>query len=262
MKRPYPKTRDEMAKMRRAGLVAWEAHRAAARLVEPGTKTAAIDAEVERVIREHGAEPLFKGVLGKTPFPAATCISINSEVVHGIPGPRRLAAGDVVGIDIGVRLDGWCADAAVTHPVGAVDPRARHLLEVTEDALRLAISRVGESPRWSSVAQRLEAFIRAAGLTVIEELVGHGIGREMWEEPPVPNAYAPAAPDIELSTGLVLAIEPMASLGGEGVVLLSDGWTIATADGGWSAHFEHTVALTDEGPWVLTAGPDGEGWAL
>ncbi|MDP9120809.1 MAG: type I methionyl aminopeptidase [Acidobacteriota bacterium] len=254
------KTEAQIAMMRRAGLIVWEAHQAAAALIAPGVTTAMLDGAVEQVIAGHGAIPLFKGVPGAVPFPAATCISINCEVVHGIPGPRRLCHGDVVTIDIGVRLDGWCADAAVTHPVGTVEPRVRDLLVVTEEALRLAIRSIGGKSHWSQVAAGIAELIESAGFQVVEDLFGHGIGQELWERPQVPNRVG--ADDFELVPGLVLAVEPLATLGAKEIRLLPDHWTVVTADGSVAAHFEHTVAITPEGAQVLTAGPDHQGWAL
>ncbi|HXO21239.1 MAG TPA: type I methionyl aminopeptidase [Thermoanaerobaculia bacterium] len=258
----YLKTEAQIAKMRRAGLLVWKAHQAAAALIRPGVTTAEIDAAVERVIVEGGGVPLFKGVPGKVPFPAATCISIDEEVVHGIPGPRRLAEGEIVSIDTGVKLDGWCADAAVTHPVGAVDPKVRRLLEVTEGALRLAIQSIAGSKRWRQVAREMESYVRRAGFAVVHSLVGHHIGRELWEDPQVPNYYTTDIPDFALEPGIVIAVEPMVNAGGKGVKMQPDHWTIITRDRRPSAHFEHTLAITGRGVLVLTAGPEGQGWAL
>jgi len=248
--------------MRQAGLAVWRAHQAAAPLVRPGVTTAEIDAAVEASLAESGAAPLFKGVPGKVPFPAATCISLNEEVVHGIPGPRRLAAGDVVSVDIGARLAGWCGDAARTYAVGAVDLERARLLAVTEEALRIALALVGVKRRWREVAREMEGFVRGTGFGVVESLVGHGIGRALWEPPEVPNCWTGNRQDFELRPGLTIAIEPMINTGTKEVRMLADGWTIVTADGRPSAHFEHTVAITRDGPLVLTAGPEGQGWAL
>lgn len=258
----HKKTMAQMEKMRAAGLVVWQAHQAAAALVRPGVTTAEIDAVVERTIRERGGIPLFKGVPGKVPFPAATCISINSEVVHGIPGPRKLKEGDVVSVDIGVKLDGWCGDAAVTHPVGEISPEARRLLDVTEGALRVAIELLPTKSRWDKVAKGMEKHVKDAGFHVIEDLVGHGIGQEMWERPQVPNYASGPNADFKLRPGMVLAVEPMVATGTKEVRLLPDHWTYVTADGSYAAHFEHTIALLEDRVWVLTAGPEGQGWAL
>lgn len=256
------KTKSEIAHMRQAGLAVWRAHQAAAPLVRPGVATAEIDAAVDASLAASGAAPLFKGVPGKVPFPAATCISIDEEVVHGIPGPRRLKEGDVVSLDIGARLAGWCGDAAVTYPVGAVDPERARLLAATEETLRLALSLLRVKRRWREVAREMAAFVRGCGFGVVETLVGHGIGRVLWEPPEVPNCWTGNRQDFELRPGLTIAIEPMVTLGTKEVRMLADGWTIVTKDGRPSAHFEHTVAITRDGPQVLTAGPNGEGWAL
>jgi len=260
----YLKTEEQIALMRRAGLLLWQAHQVAAGMVRPGVATAAIDSAVEAFLIAKSAVPLFKGVLGKMPFPASTCISINEEVVHGIPGARRLCDGDIVSIDIGLKLNGWCADAAVTYPVGAVDPVSGRLLEVTEGALRLAIQLMGEKQRWSQVAKEMEQYVKSAGFSMVEELVGHSIGREMWEGLHVPNYWSrdyERSADFNLEPGVVLAVEPMVNAGTKHVRTLSDQWTIVTEDGLPSAHFEHTVAITRRGSLVLTAGPDGKAWA-
>ncbi|HVA46608.1 MAG TPA: type I methionyl aminopeptidase [Pirellulales bacterium] len=251
----------EIALMRRAGLLVWQAHQAAGALVKPGATTAEIDLAIERHFAEHNAVPLFKGVQGTVPFPAVTCISINEEVVHGIPGPRRLVEGDVVSIDTGCKLDGWCGDAAVTRAVGQVRPEMRRLLDVTKGTLDLAIDLMKVKTRWSQVAAEMELYVRDAGFYVVETFVGHGIGREMHEEPQVPNFCSKQfrkSGDFDLRPGLVIAIEPMVNMGTGKVKGMPDHWTQVTKDGKPSAHFEHTVAMTKEGPVKLTAGPNGE----
>jgi len=247
--------------MREAGLIVWGAHQVAAELVRPGVTTAEIDAAVEAFFDMENAVPLFKGVPGKVPFPAVTCISVNEEVVHGIPGPRKLLEGDVVSIDTGCRLNGWCGDAAVTLPVGEIAPDARRLLEVTQGVLDLAIEMMGKKQFWSEVAAEMEPYVKAAGFSVVEAFVGHGIGREMHEEPQVPNFVSRQLRrngDFELRPGVVIAIEPMVNIGTKRVRPLPDHWTQVTLDSKYSAHFEHTVALTAEGPQALTLGPNGE----
>ncbi|MBS0211142.1 MAG: type I methionyl aminopeptidase [Planctomycetes bacterium] len=249
----------EIACMRRAGLVVWEAHQIAARLVRPGATTGEIDAAIERFFAEKHAVPLFKGVPGKVPFPAVTCISVNEEVVHGIPGPRKLVEGDVVSIDTGCKLEGWCGDSAITHPVGQVHPEVQRLLDVTRGTLELAIDLMGKKQRWSEVAREMDAFVKDAGFFVVENFVGHGIGREMHEDPQVPNFVSPQlrrGGDFELRTGLVVAVEPMVNMGTKKVKGLSDHWTQVAVDGRPSAHFEHTIAITKDGPVPLTAAPD------
>ncbi len=251
-----------MEKMRRAGLIVWAAHQAAGRCVAPGVSTAEIDKVVEQTILDHDAIPLFKGVPGVVPFPAATCISVDEEIVHGIPGPRRLRDGEVVSIDIGVKLDGWCADAAVTRPVGTIGEPAQRLLQVTEETLRLAIRNISPKKRWSQVSRVMEKHVHNAGMHVIRDLAGHGIGREMWEKPSVPNYASGNSNDFKLLSGMVLAVEPMVAAGTHQIRAMPDHWTYVTVDGSPAAHFEHTIAITDDGAWVLTAGPDNQGWAL
>ena len=228
-------------------------------MVKPGVTTGEIDAAIESFFVKHEAIPLFKGVPGKVPFPAVACISVNDEVVHGIPGPRVLNEGDVVSIDTGCKLAGWCGDSAVTLAVGKIAPEAQHLLDVTSGVLELAIELIGQRQRWSEVAAEMGSFVRDHGLSVVESFVGHGIGREMHEEPQVPNfvsAQLRRNGDFLIEPGLVIAVEPMVNLGSKHVRGLADHWTQATQDGKASAHFEHTIAITDEGPWVLTGPPD------
>jgi methionyl aminopeptidase len=250
------RSRREIEAMRMAGQLVREAHRRTADLVRPGITTAELDAVVDATFAEQNAEPLFKGYPGQQgPFPAATCISVNEEVVHGVPGDRALQAGEIVSLDTGCRLDGWCGDAAVTYPVGSISEEAARLLDVTRETLALAISLLDKKSKWSEVAAELQQFVEAANFAVIEQFVGHGIGRELHEEPQVPNFDSPTLrenADFRLRTGLVLAIEPMVATGSKEVRCLEDGWTQVTADGCLSAHFEHTVALTSAGPELLT----------
>ncbi|MEO6887969.1 MAG: type I methionyl aminopeptidase [Ktedonobacteraceae bacterium] len=258
------KSKEEIALMREAGLMVWRAHQVAADLIKPGITTSEINEAVEQFLAENKVIPLFKGVPGKVPFPAAACISVNDEIVHGIPGRRRLKEGDIVSIDIGSRLNGWCGDAAVTHAVGKIDAKKQKLLDVTEETLRLAIQLVSEKERWSQVARAMQRFVENAGFSVVENLVGHGIGRDLWASPQVPNYFSPnfaRSADFALTPGLVIAVEPMVNMGSKPTKLLSDHWTISTQDGQPSAHFEHTIALTEDGPQVLTAGPDGRAWS-
>ena len=256
------KTLEQIELMRVAGSIVRRAHEAAFARVAPGTTTAEIDAAVDEAIAASGGEPLFKGhrVKGTFPFPAAACVSVNEEVIHGIPGPRTLRAGDIVSVDVGARYRGWCADAAVTWPVGEIAPDLRRLLDTTEGALRVAIERIRPGLAWSQIARDMEAHVQRAGLHVIDQLCGHGIGQRMWEPPHVLNHYS-RREDFELAPGMVLAIEPMVAVGTRDVVGMPDGWTFETADGSAAAHFEHTVAVTEQGPVVLTAAADGTGWA-
>jgi methionyl aminopeptidase len=246
----------EIARMRDAGRIVARALEQAARLIAPGVSTRELDAAIEDVFREAGAQALFKGVPGKVPYPAASCISVNDEVVHGIPGDHLLDTGDLVSIDTACRLAGWCADSAWTFPVGSVDETKTRLLEVGQRVLELAIKEVGRQTRWSQVAAPMSEVVHQAGFSVVEELVGHGIGREMHEDPQVPNYVSKSLrkADFALEPGLVLAIEPMINAGSKHVrTSKKDHWTVRTADGQPSCHFEHTVAITAEGPPVVTA---------
>jgi methionyl aminopeptidase len=250
--------------MRKAGLLVWEAHRLAAATIRPGVTTAEVDAVIDRFFAEHRVVPLFKGVPGTVPFPASTCISINEEVVHGIPSSRQLLEGDIVKIDTGCKLRGWCGDAAATYPVGRIAPDVRRLLDVAKNTLSLAISLLARCSRWSQVAGEMEAYVKRHKYSVVEAFVGHGIGRDMHEDPQVPNfvnsQLRRGNGDFRLVPGLVLAIEPMVNMGTKRVRTKADYWTQATADSRPSAHFEHTVAITDDGPFILTSGPNGETW--
>ena len=222
------------------------------RLVRPGITTAELDRVAEAVIRDHGARPAFKGYRG---FPASICPSINEEVVHGLPGKRALQEGDIVGIDVGAELDGWYGDAARTFAVGAVSEDASRLMRVTEEALTLGLAEARAGNRVGDISHAVQSYVERHGFSVVRDLVGHGIGREMHEEPAVPN-HGPAGKGPRLVVGQVLAIEPMVNAGGFAVVTRPDGWTVATKDGRWSAHFEHTVAVGPEGPEILSVLPD------
>lgn len=248
----------EIGLIREAGLLVFEAHQIAGRLIRPGVTTAEIDAAIEAHFAAHDAIPLFKGVPGKVPFPAVVCISINEEVVHGIPGPRKLVEGDIVSIDTGCKLNGWCGDAALTHAVGRVSEKTAKLLEITAGVLNLAIELMGKRSLWSEVAVEMEAYVKDAGFSVVENFVGHGIGRQMHEEPQVPNftsAQFRRNGDFRLEPGLVIAVEPMVNTGTKKVRSLSDHWTQVTQDGKPSAHFEHTIAMTEDGARIMTAAP-------
>jgi methionyl aminopeptidase len=249
------RSREEIDAISRAGAILAALHRELAGRMEPGVSTADLDAFAEAFIRSHdGAEPAFKGLYG---FPASLCTSINEEVVHGIPAARRvLREGDIISVDAGVRLDGWYADAAVTHAVGEVDAAGRNLLGVTRQALDAAIATAVAGSTLGDVGHAVQSVAEAAGFSVVRALVGHGIGREPHEEPQVPNFGRPGR-GTPLQPGMVLAIEPMVNEGGPGVRTLSDRWTVVTSDRKRSAHFEHTVAVTSNGPRVLTGSPGG-----
>jgi methionyl aminopeptidase len=259
------RSRREIQAMRRAGLVVWCAHQRARRLIQPGITTQEIDRVIHDTFRQFNAEPLFLGYQGgsKIPFPAATCISVNEEVVHGIPSMRTLHEGDIVSIDTGCRLDGWCGDAAVTHGVGKISDQAEKLLNVTQSVLDLAISLLAKRKWWSEVAREMQEFVEQAGFSVVDQFVGHAIGRELHEKPQVPNffdakLFRTKYEDFELKPGTVIAIEPMVNAGGRPVRMLSDEWTQVTCDHSLSVHFEHTVAITPEGAWRLTDAPQAD----
>ncbi len=219
--------------------------------VGPGVTTAELDALAEERIRAAGAEPAFKGYHG---YPATICASINEQVVHGIPSKRALREGDIISIDLGAKLDGFFGDAAVTVPVGGIPDRVAELLRVTEEALHRAIDKVRVGARISDLGHAVQRHVEAHGFSVVREFVGHGIGGAMHEEPQIPN-YGEPGHGPRLAEGMVLAIEPMVNVGKPGVKILDDGWTAVTRDGSLSAHFEHTVAVTGNGPDVLTRLP-------
>ena len=248
------KTPAELDLMREAGLVVARALDAAVRAVQPGITTAELDAIAEREIRAAGAVPSFKGYHG---YPAAICASVNDEIVHGIPSPdRRLSGGDLISIDCGAIVGGWHGDAAVTVGVGPVGAAAARLMRACEAALWHGLARARPGGRLTDISHAVETSARSSGpYGIVEEYVGHGIGTEMHMDPPVPNYGKPGRGPV-LAAGMALAIEPMLTLGGRDARLLDDGWTVVTADGSLAAHFEHTVAITADGPWVLTA-PDG-----
>ena len=251
----------EILKMRRAGLTVWHALRIAGSMMRPGVATAEIDRRVERFFDDQGATSLFKGYPGKVPYPAVTCISVNEEVVHGIPGSRVLAEGDIVSVDTGCKIDGWCGDSALTFSVGRISELCRKLLDVTSGTLDLAIESMGHCGYWSEVAVKMESLVKKNGFSVIESLVGHGIGREMHEDPQVPNYVSTEIlryGDFKIQPGLVIAIEPMVNAGSKKITLLKDHWTFRTSDRKPSAHFEHTVAMTRSGVMVLTGPPKDE----
>ena len=257
------KSKREIGLMRKSGLAVWQAHQIASKMVRPGATTAEIDRAVEEHFDRLGAIPLFKNypnsVRNKRPFPAVCCMSVNEAVVHGIPTDRPLEEGDVLSMDTGCRLNGWCGDAAVTHPVGEISPEVRRLLDVTQGVLNLAIELMGEKKRWSQVAEQMALYVADHGYSTVECFVGHGIGRDMHEDPQVPNFPSRSlrgTGDFRLEPGLVIAVEPMVNMGKKKVKMLKDQWTQVTTDGLPSAHFEHTIAVTEDGPRVLTGPPE------
>ena len=249
--------------MREAGKVVAKALRICRDLAKPGTRTADINRAVEELYVAHGAVSLFKGYApggNGPPFPAVTCISLNEQVVHGIPGPRALRDGDLLKIDTACKLNGWCADAAITVPIGVVRAERLRLVKVADEVLRIAIDEMGRRRWWSEVASRMQRHAQEAGFSVVEQYVGHGIGRDMHENPQVPNFVnrdLRQRGDFRLEPGLVLAVEPMVNMSRSEVDLLGDHWTVVTRDGLPSAHVEHTLALTAHGVVVLTA-DDGD----
>ena len=244
------KTSEEIDVIARAGAIIAELYREMPARVVPGSTTGELDRFAEDFIRGHaGAEPAFKGLYG---FPATLCTSVNHEVVHGIPSPRRrLAEGDVVSVDCGVKLEGFYADAAVTLPVGEVGPEVARLLDVTWESLQAGIAEAHAGQRLGDVGAAIQEVADRAGYGIVRDLVGHGIGRSPHEEPQVPN-FGRRGRGMPLEEGLVLAIEPMLNLGTPNVRTLADRWTVVTADRKVSAHFEHTVAITADGPRILT----------
>jgi methionyl aminopeptidase len=249
------KTPAQLALMREAGLVVATALRAAAAAVEPGISTAELDAIAEREIRAAGAVPSFLGYHG---YPATICTSVNEQVVHGIPSRAAvLAAGDLISIDCGAILHGWHGDAALTVSVGPARGDLAGLLDACERALWAGLARARPGARLTDISAAVEAAARAAGpYGIVEDYTGHGIGTRMHMDPPVPNYGRPGRGPV-LTEGMALAIEPMLVLGSQETDVLDDGWTVVTTDGTWAAHFEHTVAITADGPWVLTAADGG-----
>jgi methionyl aminopeptidase len=242
------KSPQEVEKMAAAGAVQAAALDLVARNVRPGVSTAELDAAVERFVRSQGGTPTFKGYRG---FPGSICASPNSMVVHGIPGRYRLSRGDILSVDIGVTLDGWVADAARTFAVGEVSTTARNLLSATEAALHAGVAQCVAGNRMGDVSSAVQRVAEGAGLSVVRSLVGHGVGRDMHEDPQVPN-YGRAGKGTLLEEGMVLAIEPMTTAGRAAVRVAGDGWAIFSQDDSLAAHFEFTVAITAQGPRILT----------
>lgn len=242
------KTPEEIEKMAAAGRVLARCHELLRKKARSGVTTQELDEAAERFIRSQGGEPAFKGYNG---FPGSICVSPNSMVVHGIPGPYELKRGDILSVDIGVVLDGWVADGAITHPIGGVTAVATRLLAVTRASLFDAVERCRPGNRLGDVSHAVQARVESEGLAVIRSLVGHGIGRDMHEDPQLPN-YGDPGTGPELEEGMVLAVEPMVNVGTHQVRMGSDGWAVYSQDGSLAAHFEHTVAVTGDGPRILT----------
>lgn len=254
------KSRQEIELMRAAGRVVHQTLATCRSAARPGISTAALDQLALDTFTSLGAVGLFKNYPTYQPgqgFPGNTCISVNDEVVHGIPGPRILRDGDVVSIDCGIRLDGWCGDSAVTVPVGNISPEATKLISVSEETLALAIELIRPHIRWSDIARRMQEHVEKNGFSCVREFVGHGIGRRMHEEPKVPNFVSREflnRDDFYLEPGMTLAVEPMVIIGGSAVVVLDDGWTVVSKDKTFAAHVEHTLAVTATGCEILTNG--------
>jgi len=242
------KSQQEIETMARAGGVVAGALALLGEHIQPGVTTGELDAVAEEFIRSHGGVPTFKGYKG---YPAATCLSPNGVVVHGIPGTTKLADGDILSVDVGVTLDGFVADSAWTYPVGSIAPETQRLLDVCKAALTQGIAEARLGNSIGDISRAVQTVTEAAGFSVIRSLVGHGVGRSMHEDPQVPN-FVSSYTGPELQEGMTIAIEPMITAGGADVYIHDDEWSISTVDGSLAAHFEHTVAITAEGPRILT----------
>ena len=253
---PELKSMREIGLMREAGKLVAQALNICKEMTKVGVKTIEIDQAVEALYKKHGAIPLFKGYPGpKSPFPAVTCISLNEQVVHGIPGQRVIEDGDIVKIDTACKLNGWCADSAISIPVGNVSEDKLSLIGVGEKVLQIAIEEMGRCKWWSEVATKMQDCAEGAGYSVVKQYVGHGIGRVMHENPQVPNFVSRdlRRQDFRLEVGLVLAVEPMVNMRKAETKVLPDHWTVVTRDGYPSVHVEHTLAITKDGVQILTA---------
>jgi methionyl aminopeptidase len=242
------KNEREIGLMREASQAVALVHSRIEEAIAPGVTTKDLDDIARDTLAEVGAESLFLGHLG---FTGRICASINEEIVHGIPGKRILRDGDIISVDVGARIGGYCGDSAWTYPVGTISDEARHLLEATEKSLYLGIEQAVPGARLNAIGHAVEQYADSQGLGLVREYGGHGIGREMWEDPHVPNHGDPNSGP-RLRAGMTLAIEPMLNIGGDETLQLSDGWTVITADRTLSAHFEHTIAIRDDGPEILT----------
>ncbi len=245
----------EIAKMRDAGRLVAECFAILAASVQPGARLSDLDAEVEAYLAQVGAKPLYKGYKGSSaghpPFPGVICASINHEICHGIPDERLLKEGDIIGIDIGLRYKGWCGDACVTFAVGQISSEAERLMRITKECLRLGIEAAQPGAHLNQIGAVIEDYADTQGVSVVREWGGHGIGRQLHEVPSVSHIRQPD-PGPKLRPGMVFTIEPMINAGAHGWILLDDGWTVITGDGSLSAQFEHTVAITEHGPEILT----------
>lgn len=225
---------------------------AARSLIRPGVTTAELDEAAATVIREHGGQPAFLGVMGAYPYPATTTISVNDEMVHGIPGKRKLVEGDIVSVDCGTILEGFVADSAFTAGVGEISAEAQCLMDVTEQSLYIGIEKLRPGNRVGDVGYAIQTFVEGKGYHLTREYTGHGVGRSMWEGPQVPN-YGTPGRGIAFRPGMTIALEPMVLIGTARTRVLPDQWTVSSADGSLTCHFEHSVAITENGPLILTA---------
>ncbi len=242
------KSAREIEQLKRSNAIVAEVFGKLKEMIAPGVTTRELDQAAEDYIRSKGARPAFKGYRG---FPASLCTSINEEVVHGIPGQRRLKEGDIIGLDVGVNYLGYFGDAAISLPIGEVDPETKRLLEVTEKALYIGIEEAKVGNRLFDISYAIQKWVESHGFSVVRDFVGHGIGRDLHEDPQVPNFGVPhQGPRLE--EGMVFSLEPMVNAGTYEVRVLSDGWTVVTADGKRSAHFEHTIAITENGTEILS----------
>ena len=241
----------EMALLREAGRVNALALDTVRKMIRPGVTTGELDSAAEEVIRKHGGKPVFKGYPGPTPFPGTLCVSINEELVHGIPGKRKLKAGDIVSVDCGTLLEGFVGDAAFTAGVGEISAEAQRLLEVTEQALYVGIAQMRAGNRTGDISAAIQQHVESRNLYVTREYTGHGVGRQMHEGPQVPN-YGTAGRGVVLRQGMTIALEPMVLVGTARTRVLPDQWTVVSADGSLTAHFEHSVAVTEGEPLILT----------
>jgi methionyl aminopeptidase len=242
------KSAKELELLREAGRIVYEAHQVIREAIRPGITTKDLDRLAEKVIREHGATPSFKGYNG---FPGSVCTSVNEELVHGIPSDRVLNDGDIVSVDIGACYKGYHGDSAWTYPVGQITDEASRLLEVTETSLYKGLEQAKPSARVGDISHAIQVYVEEAGFSIVREYVGHGVGQNLHEEPSVPN-FGPPGKGPRLKPGMTLAVEPMVNVGSRHVKTLADNWTVVTQDGSLCAHFEHTIAITEDGHEILT----------
>ncbi len=242
------KSAKELERMRQAGRIVYLTHQELKKAIQPGITTKELDQLAEKVIRGYGATPSFKGYGG---FPGSICTSVNEELVHGIPGKRKLKEGDIISVDIGACYEGYHGDSAWTYPVGKISPEAERLLRVTEESLYKGLEQAKPGSRLGDISHAIQTVAEDAGFSIVREYVGHGVGQKLHEAPSIPN-YGPPGKGLRLKPGMTLAIEPMVNYGKRFVRTLSDNWTVVTTDGSLCAHFEHSIAITDEGHEILT----------